>query len=644
MDVGTGQRHRLVYNTEKITQSFPLRSSVEEQACEVVVNVAAVMQNQAGTPNVHSPLTGVSRQAMALRESPFPNGCVEGLHALGWGLILPCFLFLNKLLAICMSTSLERDQREEEECYLHPLKVFFGAIFFFALFIITAPLAFLGFLLWAPLQAARRPFSYHQEAVAVQEREGWVGWEQQGGSGKVTFGFVTANLCLLPEGLARFNNLGNTQRRATAIGKLITQGVSRPRIRIFVDSPSSCGTLSPSSSLLRPATPSSYGATEVQDRSPPEESREEGGGDPRTKSEEAVIDMQGDDVESPTPSLINFNQNSNQQSRKGHRHPPRALETLGSGDEIPWEVTTLFPANVDMVCLEEVFDKRAALKLTEALGPLFGHILYDVGVYAFQMPGCCSAFKFFNSGLFLASRYPVLEAQYHCFPNSKGEDSLAAKGLLAVKVLIGQNQSQNVVGYFNCTHLHAPEGEGAIRCEQLNMVTKWITEFQARTKKSDEMVAFDVLCGDFNFDNCSPDDMLEQKHSLFEDYTDPCRAGPGKEKLWVIGTLLEQPSLYEEDVRTPENLQKTLESEELRKRYISHPVPLAGCPLVYPDPGQPWIGRRIDYILYRDTTLDKQCHTEVEEFTFVTQLAGLTDHIPVSLRLTVTLDSDGADP
>ncbi|KAJ8415842.1 hypothetical protein AAFF_G00403990 [Aldrovandia affinis] len=589
---------------------------------------------------------------MTLRESPFSNGFVEALHAVGWGFILPCFWFLDRLIAVCMSTSLERTRRLEEECYLHPLKVFFGAIIFFTLFLITAPLAFLGFLLWAPLQAARRPFSYHQEAVAPCEREGRGKWAQQGGSGKATFGFATANLCLLPDGLARFNNLGHTQQRAATIGKRIVQGASRPRIRIFVDSPSSCGTLSASSSLLPPATASSYGATNVQTRPPLEDSPDVAAEAPGSEPQDTVIDMQSDDSEasrspSPTPgspaATANFNHTSNQQSRKGHRHPPRALGTLGLGDDFPWEVSTLFPANLDMVCLEEVFDKRAALKLTEALGPLFGHVLYDVGVYACQTPGCCSAFKFFNSGLFLASRHPVLEAQYHCFPNGTGEDALAAKGLLSVKVLIGQNESQNVVGYFNCTHLHAPEGEGAVRCEQLNMLTKWITEFQAQTKQADEVVVFDVLCGDFNFDNCSPDDALEQKHGVFEDYRDPCRAGPGKEKLWVIGTLLEQPTLYDENVRTPENLQKTLEREDLRKEYISPPVPLAGCPLVYPESGQPWVGRRIDYILYRESTLATQCHTEVEEFTFVTQLAGLTDHVPLGLRLTVTLDSEGTE-
>ncbi|XP_068999050.1 sphingomyelin phosphodiesterase 5 [Embiotoca jacksoni] len=584
---------------------------------------------------------------MALEASPFPNGFVAGIHAVGWAFILPCFWFLDRLIALCKSTTLERTQRLEQECYYHPLKVFFGSIIFFLLFVTTAPLALLGFLLWAPLQACRRPFYYHRETPSSPEKETHRGFELVG---KASFGFATANLCLLPDSLARFNNLGHTQRRASVIGQRIVQGVCRPHIRIFVDSPSSCGTLSPSNSIL-PTTNSTYGATDRQALPPVSHHPDsaERHGSMSNSSSRVVCVPCGDTAEpltEPPSTLLNSNHNSNRQGRSGHRSAPRALLSQGlrQQDDVPWEVLSLFPPNVDILCLEEVFDRRAAQKLTNALKPVFGHILYDIGVYACQPPCRCSSFKFFNSGLFLASRFPVLEAQYRCFPNSRGEDALAAKGLLSSKVLIGQNQKQkNVVGYFNCTHLHAPEGEGEIRCEQLNMMTKWIGDFQAANRQPDEDVVFDVLCGDFNFDNCSPDDTLEQNHRLFEEYRDPCRAGPGKEKPWVIGTLLEQPTLYEDDVNTPENLQMTLETEELRKQYISPPVPAAGSPLVYPETGQPWIGRRIDYILYRENSISKHCRTEIEEVTFITQLAGLTDHIPVGLRLNVIMDSDCAD-
>ncbi|XP_051262758.1 sphingomyelin phosphodiesterase 5 [Dicentrarchus labrax] len=584
---------------------------------------------------------------MALRASPFPNGFVAGIHAVGWAFILPCFWFLDRLIAVCKSTTQEKTKRLEQECYLHPLKVFFGSIIFFILFLATAPLALLGFLLWAPLQACRRPFCYHRETPSTPEKEIQRGFELEG---KASFGFASANLCLLPDSLARFNNLGHTQHRAARIGKHIVHGVCRPHIRIFVDSPSSCGTLSPSNSILPTINSSNYGATDRQAQPPVghhSDSTEGHVSVPKYNSH--VVSVPCDDTEEPssesTPPIFNSNQNSNQQGRTSQRSAPRALLSQGlrQQDNVPWEVSSLFPANLDILCLEEVFDKRAAQKLTQVLRPVFGHILYDVGVYACQPPCTCSSFKFFNSGLFLASRFPVLEAQYRCFPNSSGEDALAAKGLLSAKVLIGRNQKQKtVVGYFNCTHLHAPEGDGEIRCEQLNMVTKWIGDFQAANKHPDEDVVFDVLCGDFNFDNCSPDDTLEQNHCLFEEYRDPCRAGPGKEKPWVIGTLLEQPTMYEDHVNTPENLQRTLEREELRKQFISPPIPAEGCPLVYPETGQPWVGRRIDYILYRENSISKHCRTEIEEMTFITQLAGLTDHIPVGLRLNVIMDPDSA--
>lgn len=353
---------------------------------------------------------------------------------MGWVFILPCFWFLDRLIAVCKSTTLERTQRLEQECYIHPLKVFFGSIIFFILFLATAPFAFLGLLLWAPVQACRRPFHYHRVTPSSPEKETHRGFEL---AGKASFGFASANLCLLPDSLARFNNLAHTQERAYTIGQRIVQGLCRPHIRIFVDSPSSCGTLSPSNSILPPVNSSTYGAIDRQTHSPVSHHSDSAEGHvsvPVSNSNvvfEACDDTKESWTESPYP-------NSYQHGQACQRSAPRALLSQGlhQQDDVPWEVSSLFPANVDILCLEEVFDKRAAKKLTQALRPAFGHILYDVGVYACQPPCRCSSFKFFNSGLFLASRFPVLKAEYHCFTNSSGEDALAAKGLLSAKVTV----------------------------------------------------------------------------------------------------------------------------------------------------------------------------------------------------------------
>lgn len=292
---------------------------------------------------------------MSLRESPFSNRFVKGVHSVGWVLIFPCFWYLDRLIAVCKSTTKEQAERKEQECYLHPLKVFFGSIVFFIFFVLTAPLAFLGLLLWAPLQACRRPFTYHKEAPSSLEMETHRGFEI---AGQASLTFASANLCLLPDSLARFNNLGHTLRRASTIGQLIMT------------------------------------------------------------------------------------------SQSNYQSAPTGLPSQEQREE-PWEVLTSFPANLDILCLEEVFDKRAAQKLTNILKPVFGHILYDVGVYACQPPCRCSSFKFFNSGMFFASRFPVLQAQYHWFPNSSGEDALAAKGLLSTKV----QKSDPVISKLHCLEL-----------------------------------------------------------------------------------------------------------------------------------------------------------------------------------------------
>lgn len=56
--------------------------------------------------------------------------------------------------------------------------------------------------------------------------------------------------------------------------------------------------------------------------------------------------------------------------------------------------------------------------------------------------------------------------------------------------------------------LHA--GDAAVRCEQLDLLLQWGAEFRQSSCQSPEgekvledLVAFDVILGDLNFDNCS---------------------------------------------------------------------------------------------------------------------------------------------
>lgn len=41
-----------------------------------------------------------------------------------------------------------------------------------------------------------------------------------------------------------------------------------------------------------------------------------------------------------------------------------------------------------------------------------------------------------------------------------------------------------------------------MRCKQLTLLLNWAEQFEAESSSSDETVAFSVLLGDLNFDNC----------------------------------------------------------------------------------------------------------------------------------------------
>lgn len=653
---------------------------------------------------------------MVLYTTPFPHSCLSALHAVSWALIFPCVWLVDRLLASFKPTTYEKRQRADDPCYLQLLCTVLFTPVYLALLVASLPFAFLGFLFWYPLQSARRPYVYSRledkgpggGAALLSE---WKGT----GPGR-SFCFATANLCLLPDSLARYNNLFNTQARAREIGQRIRNGASRPQIKIYIDSPTNTSISAASfSSLVSPqggdavtrAVPGSIKRTASVEykgeggRHPSEEAAnglasgdaidggsledacivriggEEGGRAPEAEDPPAAVQARngtGGGPRGQTPnhsprdgdsgSLVGSPSASREslvKARDGedpgatNSKPPTKASVAKKAatrrrrhpdETFDHEVSAFFPANLDFLCLQEVFDKRAAAKLKDRLHGYFEYVLYDVGIYGCH--GCCS-FKFLNSGLFFASRYPIMDVAYHCYTNGRGTDGLASKGALFLKVQVGSTaQDQRIVGYITCTHLHALPEDSAIRCEQLDMLQDWLADFRKSTSSSstanpEELVAFDVICGDLNFDNCSSDDKLEQQHSLFTRYKDPCRLGPGEEKPWAIGTLLDQDGLYDEDVATPDNLQKVLESEEGRREYLAFPSSKSpgGCQKGRKDllKGN---GRRIDYLLHAEEGLGPDCKADVEEFIFVTQLAGLTDHLPVAMRLMVSSGEEEA--
>ncbi|XP_061577209.1 sphingomyelin phosphodiesterase 3 [Cololabis saira] len=714
---------------------------------------------------------------MVLHVTPYSGACLHFLDGLSWSLVFPCYWLLDRLLASCVATSLEKRQRSQDPCSFLTLCVVISAPIYLLLFLASLPFALLGFIIWAPLQAVRQPYLYtsyrpdKHHAEQGQAGAGGIGeWRPQGRS----FCFCSANVCLLPDSLARFNNLSDTHRRALEVGKRIRNGASRPQIKIYIDSPTNTSisaasfsslatgfrrtssldqrpdqthtTNGPAETEIEPITecpihpsgaadcpvhPSAGdhnstdcpvhhdGADTSGDCPLHQEGTNSSSGCPVHTSGESAgcpvhskacqsghghhdCPMHGDGTQQkpatdcplhtsgvqisisapePDPQEEEAETGNHREQGVGDTgsmtasreslaryhgydggvgitsnntlsHVPRTSifkrpgRKRRHGDEtFDHEISAFFPANLDFLALQEVFDHGATTRLRRQLHRYFPYVLSDVGRYGWK--GCCSRFKFLNSGLMLASRYPILDARFECYPNGKGEDALAAKGALFAKVHVGtSHQEQRVVGYLTCTHLHAIEGDASVRCEQLDQLLQWGAEFRQSSsqppegeKVLDDLVAFDVILGDLNFDNCSSEDKLEQQHALFTQYKDPCRLGPGEDKPWALGTLLDPSGLYDDDVSSPESLQKLMENEDGRKEYLVFPPSKNQCPAggqkgrKIPLKGN---GRRIDYIMYSDEGLPQDWKLDIEEFSFVTQLAGLTDHLSVAMRLAVS--------
>ena len=225
-------------------------------------------------------------------------------------------------------------------------------------------------------------------------------------------------------------------------------------------------------------------------------------------------------------------------------------------------ILTHFP-KLDFLCLQETWDRDHSHKLMSELHKVFPWILYDVGKTRL------STNRFmFNSGLMFCSKYEILDANFLPFNDKVAQCIYLAKGLLMIKVLLSSTELHDNVGYIFTSHLQAYQGSETAIQKQLDEILKWTTEFREETNKSTDKIMFDMLCGDFNFDNISPVDEACTKHELFDVYEDVCRVRAGKDHDWTVGTEVRQMCLWEKQVSTPEGLKEALLDPVLRHRYM----------------------------------------------------------------------------
>uniref|UniRef100_A0A8V0X599 sphingomyelin phosphodiesterase n=1 Tax=Gallus gallus TaxID=9031 RepID=A0A8V0X599_CHICK len=550
----------------------------------------------------------------------FPTRAVAALNAVAQALLFPAAFTLNLLLDLRPTTAQRRLRCRWVDV---AARAALGSLLA-VLLLLAMPAAVVGLLLWLPAQRARRPFAYScwvPEGPAMP-------WD---GRRRREFTFVSANVCLLPSGLAKFSNLGQTGSRARFLASSLVPQCPTDR-QPLVGSGDAKGW--------------GYGGTRTERRGDggaateiPRDPKEGLRVTPKEPSEdnrrEAVIDMAGDGVKgtpwapttthTPWGGVKDTSKDPTVDTPMGkdtpwnpskatprHRDPPMDEDTpwdpsratpmdkatpwdptsatpmdkatpwdptraVPMDKDTPWDPTSTtpmdkatpwdptsatpmdkdtpwdptrvapmdkatrwdptraapmdkdtpkdstsatprhrdplqptflgsspqlwerFPPDADFVCLQEVFDPMAEAVLCRQLGLRYPHVFHGVGAGGLHDGGL----KLLGSGLLVAARYPPLAASFYCYPNGAGEDALAAKGLLCIQVLLGSQDGRRVLGYLSCTHLQAPERDTAVRSEQLRAALRWGRHFREQHTNTGDVVAFDVLCGDLNFDNCS---------------------------------------------------------------------------------------------------------------------------------------------
>ncbi|XP_076042396.1 sphingomyelin phosphodiesterase 5-like isoform X1 [Oratosquilla oratoria] len=303
--------------------------------------------------------------------------------------------------------------------------------------------------------------------------------------------------------------------------------------------------------------------------------------------------------------------------------------------------------DVDVVLWQEVFGKKLGSDLSKKLSSKYKYFIY----YATRNT-CDANFFCMDSGLFAASKFPIICADFKSFSFKNSYARLMDYGMLFIKLALGwremDGRSIRCVGYITNLHTQAYQGDKPILVYQLEDVQRCSDEFIRKSTEEDELIVVNMIAGDLNADNMSPGDAATQNHKLYEKFTDVCRERPGKDHSWSIGTEMRQRTLHLPEVNNPLTFRDILLDDTKRRNYLldadvkeqtydlmyCNPVPDEDG-IIYP---KPWGGRRrIDQILVRkyDDSIPNYKPPTPRNIWFSSSFAGLSDHIPVVMEVSL---------
>lgn len=133
--------------------------------------------------------------------------------------------------------------------------------------------------------------------------------------------------------------------------------------------------------------------------------------------------------------------------------------------------------SIDIVCFQEMFDKKANKRMREELSKQFPYVVGPANEAK-------SIFRL-NSGVIFFSRYPIRAIESVAFSDCQEEDCIAKKGALLIEAEVEGKKIQ-LVG----THMNAAGGE-AVKVKQLEQIRNLI-------EKHSKSGIPQLICGDFN--------------------------------------------------------------------------------------------------------------------------------------------------
>jgi hypothetical protein len=152
-----------------------------------------------------------------------------------------------------------------------------------------------------------------------------------------------------------------------------------------------------------------------------------------------------------------------------------------------------------VIAAQEVLDLKATAALCEGIRQRYPYILHSAGPQTWTK----------NSGLFIASTYPIIEHEFRPFNDKRYPDALCNRGILYAHL----NVKGKSCHLFN-THLTSPKTDEFVKLRKIQLVTvlSWV-QAVAQTTEGDIFVT-----GDFNLEK---KEFIALQEIFFKFFKDP---------------------------------------------------------------------------------------------------------------------------